>query len=1039
MRVIKGAIGIMLVLFLASACEGAFSQSSDADGIVSMEAEHFMANVANGDHSWVTDEAGSAVQAMPNTGANLDTGYASNSPRLDFQVNFVKTGPHYIWARGIGATPSADSFHAGLDGAELASCDRISGFGPSSTWSRDTMDGSVATFDIATVGVHTVNVWMREDGFLLDKIVITSNPNYVPSGRGPAESPKTGGTTSPQVDGTRLDGGVQPDQGTQQDGAGPCVPTTCLKAGAKCGGLADGCGAYVSCGSCSGQETCGGSGVANQCGVPTFTGGTWVIDSRMGDDSGSGHADAPWRTWGKLILALNDATIQPGERVLIRPGRYAACEGQPWFESLKGPGGIASAPITIAIDPGELGDVEIHGSVAAGTCGSTQWAPAKKCTSGSFQNAVCDSDTDCPGGGTGSCTTIPNVYFTTVARSHDTDWRGAAPGVAFQPSLSPVGGAPKIFEILYSDKMGVNDPVKVPAFTSGHDQYWPYPIDQASECKADKVPWFCCTGAGTGDCGLPRGYVQTASGAKPDTVGNVQYGEVELPTFAVLWQGLSSSAPTGHIRFTNHLDGHDTGRTFYFWWGLSNIILLGNGHDFLFEDFDIAYNSRVRPWQGGGYGTTFPRNAGGETHLIYTMNRNASYGPNNAVHDITFRNGKIHGSQGNEMIHSTSGPVDSFYGLTFDHVEFADGPWAVPNGSVSTSGTGNANTGQVSKSWPPPNYPEWSATYATHWSPLGGGGMSSGAMIIGTPDNIVRNCYFHDVGLISFHEDGEATGTIFENNVVDLGLLKYSDMSAWSAGGVQMAGFHPNLPVSQCDDGPDECHGYAGQLGVAFSSLNAYPNKNGTIVRNNIFVNVYGQGLVFDIASNGPSAAANAPATPHMIVNNTFIIKGDPDYMPQSRNSIVPVSVMDNWATSSARGIIKNNIFYRETTSATGSAMFWISAESLANTDIDYNNWGGANVGWLVGADQRASFADFKQLVQAGGAVNEAHSLNTDPQFVQPFADLHLQNSSPSYETGSDLSAVGWSPFSYDHECDVSSVATCTLRPVGQWSMGAYQ
>jgi hypothetical protein len=52
------------------------------------------------------------------------------------------------------------------------------------------MDGPVATFNVATSGVHTVNVWMREDGFKIDKLVITTNASYVPSGAGPAEGPR---------------------------------------------------------------------------------------------------------------------------------------------------------------------------------------------------------------------------------------------------------------------------------------------------------------------------------------------------------------------------------------------------------------------------------------------------------------------------------------------------------------------------------------------------------------------------------------------------------------------------------------------------------------------------------------------------------------------------------------------------------------------------------------------------------------------------------------------------------------------------------
>jgi hypothetical protein len=138
--------------------------------------------------------SGTALQALPNTGTNLDTGYVTNSPRLDFQVNFVRTGTHYVWVRGVGAASTDDSLHVGLDGAAVATADRITGFSPTLDWSQETMDGVVATIEVATPGEHTLNVWMREDGTVVDKVVLSVNPAYQPSGTGPAESPRAGVT-----------------------------------------------------------------------------------------------------------------------------------------------------------------------------------------------------------------------------------------------------------------------------------------------------------------------------------------------------------------------------------------------------------------------------------------------------------------------------------------------------------------------------------------------------------------------------------------------------------------------------------------------------------------------------------------------------------------------------------------------------------------------------------------------------------------------------------------------------------------------------
>jgi hypothetical protein len=50
-----------------------------------------------------------------------------------------------------------------------------------------------------------------------------------------------------------------------------CTPQTCASLGAKCGMANDGCATIIDCGSCAPPETCGGSGVPNQCGCTPKT------------------------------------------------------------------------------------------------------------------------------------------------------------------------------------------------------------------------------------------------------------------------------------------------------------------------------------------------------------------------------------------------------------------------------------------------------------------------------------------------------------------------------------------------------------------------------------------------------------------------------------------------------------------------------------------------------------------------------------------------------------------------------------------------
>jgi hypothetical protein len=49
-------------------------------------------------------------------------------------------------------------------------------------------------------------------------------------------------------------------------GASMCTPRACRQANANCGIIGDGCGGTVDCGTCTPPATCGGGGVANQCG-----------------------------------------------------------------------------------------------------------------------------------------------------------------------------------------------------------------------------------------------------------------------------------------------------------------------------------------------------------------------------------------------------------------------------------------------------------------------------------------------------------------------------------------------------------------------------------------------------------------------------------------------------------------------------------------------------------------------------------------------------------------------------------------------------
>lgn len=158
--------------------------------MIVIEAEHYIDNTAAGGHAWqLVNQAGAsggaAMSALPNNGRLNRT---TDSPELSYSVYFSEAGTYYLWIRGWGDTAANgkgrdDSIHAGLNGQLVATADEIEQFPASWNWSQDTRGNHVATLTIPSAGTHTVNLWMREDGFMVDQFILTRDLLFVPSGQ----------------------------------------------------------------------------------------------------------------------------------------------------------------------------------------------------------------------------------------------------------------------------------------------------------------------------------------------------------------------------------------------------------------------------------------------------------------------------------------------------------------------------------------------------------------------------------------------------------------------------------------------------------------------------------------------------------------------------------------------------------------------------------------------------------------------------------------------------------------------------------------
>ncbi|MEL7237287.1 MAG: hypothetical protein AAGK78_00375, partial [Planctomycetota bacterium] len=170
-----------------------FERDIDQPYDVTVQAEDFTGQTAGTSGStWnlvsPPGAVGIAVQAGPNVGVN--TGDSTTGPRLDYTINLPRAGTYYAAVRMIGGSNVDDSVHLGINGSAFTT----GGYGLSQTSSGFVWADRIpaksgdnrASFTVSEGGTYTLNLWMREDGVVVDSIAISDSPI-------PAGGPQNGG------------------------------------------------------------------------------------------------------------------------------------------------------------------------------------------------------------------------------------------------------------------------------------------------------------------------------------------------------------------------------------------------------------------------------------------------------------------------------------------------------------------------------------------------------------------------------------------------------------------------------------------------------------------------------------------------------------------------------------------------------------------------------------------------------------------------------------------------------------------------------
>ncbi len=172
---------------------------NETGGLISMEAENFNTKITGtgtaANRAWTTLSVSTASGGicMTTSGTGVNTANNLNGPRMDYPIYFNTAGTYYIWVRMAAgnSTTNDDSYHVGIDG--VARTTTITNNGNYNSGNKNfTWVGSLnavrVSVVIPTTGYHTVNVWMREDGTRIDKIILSNSSTFTPTSTGNAQS-----------------------------------------------------------------------------------------------------------------------------------------------------------------------------------------------------------------------------------------------------------------------------------------------------------------------------------------------------------------------------------------------------------------------------------------------------------------------------------------------------------------------------------------------------------------------------------------------------------------------------------------------------------------------------------------------------------------------------------------------------------------------------------------------------------------------------------------------------------------------------------
>ncbi len=211
---------------------------NEVNGIATVETEHFYKQTNNENREWYITSKGQLPQVTPNPDPEHIAGASGNAyiellpdtrvthgdkmysfsdktltdelrklanfsdvaggvAVVYYKVKINKPGRYYVWVRAYSTGSEDNGVHVGFDGTwpdhgrRMQWCDGKNNWTWASAQRTEKVHCGVPKqiyLDINTAGVHDIHFSMREDGFEMDKFILTNDSNFVPQAEGPQVS-----------------------------------------------------------------------------------------------------------------------------------------------------------------------------------------------------------------------------------------------------------------------------------------------------------------------------------------------------------------------------------------------------------------------------------------------------------------------------------------------------------------------------------------------------------------------------------------------------------------------------------------------------------------------------------------------------------------------------------------------------------------------------------------------------------------------------------------------------------------------------------